>query len=81
MKFFYCGIRDESWDFPSASLTLDQRKWQSFNLGEFLWQGSFWSLAPLAMILSFGLIGVWRILGQTEKNSRMVPSEISAASG
>ena len=71
----------ESWDFPSASLTLDQRKWQSFNLGEFLWQGSFWSLAPLAMILSFGLIGVWRILGQTEKNSRMVPSEISAASG
>jgi hypothetical protein len=71
----------ESWDFPSASLTLDQRKWQSFNLGEFLWQGSFWSLAPLAMILSFGLIAVWRILGQTEKNSRMVPSEISAASG
>jgi hypothetical protein len=69
----------ESWDFPAASLTLDQRKWQSFNLGEFVWQGSFWSLAPLVMILSLGLIGIWRILGKMEKIARLVPSEVSPA--
>lgn len=41
----------ESWDHPERSLTPAQRLWNSFNVGEFLWPGSFLSLAPLGIML------------------------------
>lgn len=44
----------ESWLAPAAPFKASERKWHSFNLGEFIWPGSFWSLVPLTVILGLG---------------------------
>jgi hypothetical protein len=52
----------ESWDNPAAAIGHAQRGWHSFNLGEFVFPGSVWSLAPLLLFLSTMLLSMRRIL-------------------
>jgi hypothetical protein len=52
----------EGWNRPATGITAAQRRWHSFNLGEFIWQGSFWSLTPLMTFLGIGFFSVSRQL-------------------
>ena len=56
----------ESWEKPVDSLGPEQRKWHSFNLGEFIWPGSLWSLAPLILFISAALAYIRRVLKESE---------------
>ena len=42
----------ESWDRPAGAVNPAQRRWHSFNLGEFIWPNSRWSLIPLIILIS-----------------------------
>jgi hypothetical protein len=50
----------ETWDRPQTFVSGDQRRWHSFNLGEFLREGSFWSLLPLVTLLGVGIAPMFR---------------------
>ncbi len=49
----------ESWFRSAFYPGTVQRQWNSFNLGEFLWPGSFASLLPLFCVLVVGLGILW----------------------
>jgi hypothetical protein len=50
----------ETWGDPANSISLEQRQWHSFNLGEFLWPGSLWSLAPLMFMVGSLFLSIAR---------------------
>jgi hypothetical protein len=52
----------ESWDTPGDSIGRAQRRWHAFNLGEFIWPGSLWSLAPLILFVSGALVYIRWVL-------------------
>jgi hypothetical protein len=52
----------ERWGHPANFIGLEPRQWHSFNLGEFLWPGSLWSLAPLMFMIGAVFLSVVRSL-------------------
>lgn len=52
----------ETWGNPANFISSKQRQWHSFNLGEFLWPGSLWSLAPLMFMIGIVFLSVVRPL-------------------
>jgi hypothetical protein len=64
----------ESSSHPATGISAAQRRWHSFNLGEFIWQGSFWSLTPLITFLG---IGLFRIIRQLKKMEMVRPVEVA----
>jgi hypothetical protein len=52
----------ETWGYPATLISSEQRRWHSFNLGEFLWAGSLWSLAPLAFVIGIVFPSIVRSL-------------------
>lgn len=52
----------ESWANPARFVTPEARQWHSFNLGEFFWPSSWWSLTPLGFLLGVGLLSTRRSL-------------------
>ncbi len=69
----------ESSSRPAAGISAAQRRWHSFNLGEFIWQGSFWSLTPLITFLGMGLFSVSRQLKKVQIIRPAVVTENSSS--
>ena len=61
----------ETWGYPASSISSEQRQWHAFNLGEFLWAGSLWSLAPLALMLGIVVLFIVRSLRHTKQDISM----------
>jgi len=57
----------ESWDRPARAIGSQQRKWHSFNLGEFIWPNSRWSLMPIIVFLVGCISRIARIVKITEE--------------
>jgi hypothetical protein len=50
----------ETWGYPANFVAPVARQWHSFNLGEFFWPGSWWSLSPLLFLIGMGFFSVVR---------------------
>ena len=61
----------ENWDLPADSIRLAERRWHSFNLGEFIWPGSRWSLVPLILFITAALVCIGGFLKPEEKSSKV----------
>jgi len=70
----------ESWFYPVFHPVIIERQWNSFNLGEFLWAGSLWSLLPLFLVLALGLSAVW-YWSQRSGRATLSPSDEKTPSG
>ena len=69
----------EGWERPDAGINAAHRRWHSFNLGEFFWQGSFWSLTPLLVFLGIGLFGIRQQLEKMEKVPPAMVAKVSSS--
>ena len=61
----------ENWDLPADSIRPAERRWHSFNLGEFIWPGSRWSLVPLILFITAALVCIGGFLKSEGKSSKV----------
>jgi len=60
----------ETWSYPVSLIGSRQRQWHSFNLGEFLWAETLWSLVPLLSMLTLLFLFIVRSLPRVSDASR-----------
>ncbi|MGE5216507.1 MAG: hypothetical protein ACM3SP_05820 [Chloroflexota bacterium] len=58
----------ESWNRPAGAVSAAQRRWHSFNLGEFVWPNSLWSLSPLIMFVAGAILYISWVLKKIVAN-------------